>query len=302
MIKSVHYGQYEFAPWHQNSQYINLEAKSLKSYRCKEPRPLWKALTDNDAGVPEIDLHLCPRCFLYSSCAEDLDSHKPNCRYAQTTPGQIVYNDGTLTIREFDGADTSTRLYLQCVALFGKCFLETKSICFALDGFIFYIVYENSSNLVAGFFSKEKRSWHNYNLACVVVLPPFQKRGIGRLLVGLSYYISRLGHTVGAPEQPLSEHGLKSYESYWRTEIARYLCLKPLKCVTIRSISDATGIDPCDIVSTLQTMGALSHNKNGDPALEFRIIYNFLKKTPLPPPFDESSVVSGWRPLSNVSD
>ena len=44
-----------------------------------------------------------------------------------------------------------------------------------------------------GYFSKEKHSDLNYNLACVLVFPPYQRRGWGTFLLSFSYALSKVG-------------------------------------------------------------------------------------------------------------
>ncbi|KAI0886945.1 acyl-CoA N-acyltransferase [Annulohypoxylon maeteangense] len=76
---------------------------------------------------------------------------------------------------------------------------------------------------VVGFFSKEKLSWDNNNLACILVFPPWQRKGLGALLMGVSYEISRREGILGGPEKPISELGRKGYKRFWAGEIARWL-------------------------------------------------------------------------------
>ena len=54
---------------------------------------------------------------------------------------------------------------------------------------------------VVGFFSKEKMSWDNNNLACILVFPPWQKQGLGQILMGASYEMSRREDRLGGPEK-----------------------------------------------------------------------------------------------------
>jgi len=61
---------------------------------------------------------------------------------------------------------------------------------------------------VVGFFSKEKLSWDNNNLACILVFPPWQKRGFGQVLMGVSYELGRREGRLGGPEK--REHYCKS--------------------------------------------------------------------------------------------
>lgn len=59
----------------------------------------------------------------------------------------------------------------------------------------------NARPQVVGFFSKEKLSWDNNNLACILVFPPWQKRGFGQVLMGVSYELGRREGRLGGPEK-----------------------------------------------------------------------------------------------------
>jgi histone acetyltransferase HTATIP len=63
-----------------------------------------------------------------------------------------------------------------------------------------------SQGQVVGFFSKEKMSWDNNNLACILVFPPWQKQGLGQILMGASYEMSRREERLGGPEKRPSPH------------------------------------------------------------------------------------------------
>ena len=108
-----------------------------------------------------------------------------------------------------------TQLFCQNLSLFAKLFLENKSVCYDLTSFNYYLLVYNNSNVssstpdedesssqqVIGFFSKEKMSWDNNNLACILVFPPWQKRGLGKILMGVSYELSRKEGRIGGPEK-----------------------------------------------------------------------------------------------------
>ena len=108
-----------------------------------------------------------------------------------------------------------------------------------------------------GYFSKEKHSPEEYNLACILTLPPFQRKGYGKFLISLSYELSKLEGKVGSPEKPLSDLGKLSYRSYWTFVILRTLRAHAGEPLSIRQISAQTSIKVEDILSTLQALGAI---------------------------------------------
>lgn len=72
-----------------------------------------------------------------------------------------------------------------------KLFLDNKTLYYDTDGFKFYVLTEQhhkarSKDQMIGYFSKEKVSYDNYNLACIMTLPTHQQKGYGRLLIELS--------------------------------------------------------------------------------------------------------------------
>lgn len=48
-----------------------------------------------------------------------------------------------------------------------------------------------------GYFSKEKCSEEGYNLACILTLPCYQKKGYGKFLISFSYELSKIEGKVG---------------------------------------------------------------------------------------------------------
>ena len=108
-----------------------------------------------------------------------------------------------------------------------------------------------------GYFSKEKHSPEEYNLACILTLPPFQRKGYGKFLISLSYELSKLEGKVGSPEKPLSDLGKLSYRSYWTYVILITLRDHKGEPLSIKQISGMTSIKVEDILSTLQALGAI---------------------------------------------
>ncbi|GAA6043895.1 hypothetical protein JCM8097_004293 [Rhodosporidiobolus ruineniae] len=50
-----------------------------------------------------------------------------------------------------------------------------------------------------GFFSREKESAENYNVACILTLPQYQRMGYGKLLIEFSYELSKKEGKLGSP-------------------------------------------------------------------------------------------------------
>ncbi|KAI0358830.1 acyl-CoA N-acyltransferase [Trametes cingulata] len=166
-------------------------------------------------------LWVCDRCFKYMAEGLSWELHVKKCT-RRSPPGRKVYQRGAHIIWEVDGA--KEKLYCQNLSLFGKLFIDIKTLFFDCDNFLFYILTDADSQRdhVLGFFSKEKLSYDDYNLACIVVLPPYQKKGYGMLLIEFSYELSRRAGKIGTPERPLSDLGLRSYLTYWISTLIRF--------------------------------------------------------------------------------
>ncbi|KAF9556339.1 acyl-CoA N-acyltransferase [Agrocybe pediades] len=170
----------------------------------------------------ESMLWVCHFCFKYMVDGILWELHKKDCKMKHP-PGRKVYQRGAHTIWEVDGA--REKLYCQNLALFGKLFIDVKTLFFDCDNFLFYILTDakSSEDHILGFFSKEKLSYDDYNLACIMTLPQYQRKGYGMLLIEFSYELSRREGKVGSPERPLSDLGLRSYLAYWVSTIIRFL-------------------------------------------------------------------------------
>ncbi|KAK4124321.1 acyl-CoA N-acyltransferase [Parathielavia appendiculata] len=226
---------------------------------------------------------------------------------------EVVQDEGEWSIWEVDGQEDV--LFCQNLSLFAKLFLDNKSVFFDVTGFnYFLLVYSPPAqattttatatntaaathpvattttqprNQIVGFFSKEKISWDNNNLACILVFPPWQRKGLGSLLMGVSYEISRREGLLGGPEKPISDLGKKGYKRFWAGEIARWLLTlqpqrlssgnghhqggrddqqkEPVVVVDIETCSQATWIAPDDCLLVLREMGVAEDAGTGPP-------------------------------------
>ncbi|UZJ56181.1 hypothetical protein CBS101457_005501 [Exobasidium rhododendri] len=173
---------------------------------------------------PANALWVCDGCFKYMRTYGGYTVHKKDCKQTHP-PGRKVYQRGAHIVWEVDGAQE--KLYAQNLCLFGKLFIDHKTIYFDVEPFTFYVLTDATSQFdhVLGYFSKEKVSYDDYNLACIITFPPFQKKGFGTLMIEFSYYLSSFSTILGTPERPLSDLGFKGYISYWSAVILRTLAI-----------------------------------------------------------------------------
>ncbi|OAX40490.1 acyl-CoA N-acyltransferase [Rhizopogon vinicolor AM-OR11-026] len=207
-------------------------------------------LTRSHLSGEKSILWVCDRCFKYMAEGAAWEMHIKHCD-RRHPPGRKVYQRGAHIIWEVDGA--KDKLYCQNLSLFGKLFIDVKTLFFDCDNFLFYILTDADSQRdhVLGFFSKEKISYDDYNLACIIVLPPYQRKGYGMLMIEFSYEVSRRAGKIGTPERPLSDLGLRSYLTYWVATLIRFfrrlLAVLPPDRPTITSsggLPELTGVLP----------------------------------------------------------
>jgi len=100
-----------------------------------------------------------------------------------------------------------------------------------------------------GYFSKEKESAENYNVACILTLPQHQRHGFGKLIIQFSYELSKKEGKLGSPEKPLSDLGLLSYRAYWADTIVDLL-VNSADELSIDDIAQKTSITHADVMNT----------------------------------------------------
>ncbi|KAI1292005.1 Histone acetyltransferase KAT8 [Halotydeus destructor] len=204
-------------------------------------------------------LWICEFCLKYMKLEKTYRFHQGDCVWRQP-PGKEIYRKASVSVYEVDGKDH--KIYCQNLCLLAKLFLDHKTLFFDVEPFMFYILCEIDKHgaHIVGYFSKEKESPDGNNLACILTLPPYQRKGYGKFLIAFSYEVSKLEGSIGSPEKPLSDLGKLSYRSYWS-----WVLLEILRdfrgTLTIRDLSQMTSITQNDIIGTLQSLNMVKYWK-----------------------------------------
>ncbi|XP_073946245.1 histone acetyltransferase Tip60 isoform X5 [Choristoneura fumiferana] len=211
-------------------------------------------------------IYICDFCLKYRKSRKCLERHLIKCKLKHP-PGNEIYRKGSISFFEIDGR--KNKCYAQNLCLLAKLFLDHKTLYYDTDPFLFYVMteYDSRGFHIVGYFSKEKESTEDYNVACILTLPPYQRKGYGKLLIEFSYELSKFEGKTGSPEKPLSDLGLLSYRSYWAQTILDILMhSKPVgdnekPIITINEICEMTSIKKEDVISTLQNLNLINYYK-----------------------------------------
>ncbi|XP_044732299.1 histone acetyltransferase KAT7 [Chrysoperla carnea] len=238
-------------PYTKGTKYIEMGKFEMEVW-YQSPYP------EDYARLPK--LYLCEYCLRYMKSRTILQRHVVKCVWRHP-PGEEVYRKDKICVWEVDGK--KYKLYCQNLCLLAKFFLDHKTLYYDVEPFLFYVmtIMDNEGCHTVGYFSKEKNSFLNYNVSCILTLPPYQRQGYGRLLIDFSYLLTRVEGKIGSPEKPLSDLGLISYRSYWKDVLLAYLCARPGTQLSIKDISQEMAINSYDIVSTLQALGMMKYWK-----------------------------------------
>ena len=205
----------------------------------------------------EPKLYMCEFCLKYMRKRHTYERHMEKCELRHP-PGNEVYREEGVSVFEVDGK--RNKIYCQNLCLLSKLFLDHKTLYYDVDPFLFYVLTEVDAEgcHIVGYFSKEKVSPDNYNLACIMTLPPFQRKGYGTFLISLSYELSKREGAVGSPEKPLSDLGTLGYRSYWTRVLLDLIRSRAGgDGLSIRDMSRETAIATDDIIDTFRALGSI---------------------------------------------
>ena len=233
-LSRVQMGQYELEPWYFS------------------PYPL--SFTEEDM------IYVCEYCLSYFASPRSFTRHRQKCTLLHP-PGNEMYRDDDVSFFEIDGR--RQRTWCRNLCLLSKLFLDHKTLYYDVDPFLFYCmaIRDNHGCHLIGYFSKEKESAEGYNVACILTLPQYQRKGFGKILIQFSYELSKREGKLGSPEKPLSDLGLLGYRAYWQDTIVDLLIEEGRSEITVEELGSLSAMTTADVLHTLQNLNMLRYNK-----------------------------------------
>lgn len=121
-------------------------------------------------------------------------------------------------------------------------------------------------------------SWDNNNLACILIFPPWQRKGLGKILMGASYHLSRLEGRFGGPEKPLSALGRKGYMQFWQARVARCVLGCKKGGVSVRVLAERCWVLPEDVVGAVREMGVVGRRRGGGAVVSKKNVREWVER------------------------
>ncbi|EAY13891.1 MOZ/SAS family protein [Trichomonas vaginalis G3] len=269
-LDSIQYGKYNINCWYY-SPYLSLFTENRHMY-------------------------VCDTCCLYFKSKEEFmkHGHKKEC---QRPPGREIYRCGNISMFEVSGA--KHKVFCQCLSLLSKLFLDDVAVFYNVCQFNFFVLCEcdEFGAHVVSFFSRDYQWRDNNILACILVLPPWQKHGYGRLMISIAYEIARRNRIVGGPEKPLSDLGKLAFKAYWRDTIIKTMFEYKDKIRNVDDFQAITSIAKVDLLKTMKDMNLLYHTNEGwTTTLNIEEMKHWIENGPKPIPskFEFQSKMLTW--------
>ncbi|KAI9888610.1 MAG: Histone acetyltransferase [Vezdaea aestivalis] len=241
----------------QISRMRNIDRVQMGEFRLESwyfsPYPVEMTNTNTDL------LYICEFCLSYFGNTRTFERHRSKCTLMHP-PGNEIYRDENVSFFEIDGR--RQRTWCRNLCLLSKLFLDHKTLYYDVDPFLFYCMTtrdERGCHFV-GYFSKEKESAEGYNVACILTLPQYQRKGFGYLLIAFSYELSKREGRSGSPEKPLSDLGLLGYRAYWQATIVDLL-MDGRNETTVDELGTLSAMTTNDVLHTLQNLNMLRTSK-----------------------------------------
>ncbi|MCJ1231560.1 Histone acetyltransferase [Toensbergia leucococca] len=205
-------------------------------------------------------VYICEFCLSYFDSLTPFSRHRAKCTLLHP-PGNEIYRDDHVSFFEIDGR--RQRRWCRNLCLLSKLFLDHKTLYYDVDPFLFYCMATRDAHgcHLVGYFSKEKESAEGYNVACILTLPQYQRRGFGMLLIAFSYELSKREGKLGSPEKPLSDLGLLGYRAYWAQTVVEALTEEGRGEVSVEDLAGLSAMTTGDVLHTLQNLNMLRYSK-----------------------------------------
>ncbi|KAF9058803.1 histone acetyltransferase ESA1 [Rhodocollybia butyracea] len=202
-------------------------------------------------------LYICEFCLCFFPSPFMLSRHRLRCTLLHP-PGNEIYRHEDISFYEIDGKRQLG--WCRNLSLLSKCFFGSVKLFYNLLIYILQVIRDSAGCHIIGYFSKEKESAENYNVACILTLPHHQRHGYGKLLIEFSYELSKKEGKLGSPEKPLSDLGLLSYRAYW-SEVIVDLLVEWDGDISIDEVAQKTSITHADVMNTCITLQLFKHYK-----------------------------------------
>ena len=242
-------------------------------------------------GYHDIDcLYFCEYCLSFFVSEDALNRHMQKCTLLHP-PGNEMYRDPERNLAMFEVDGFRNPAYCENLGYLAKLFLDHKELLHTLDWFLFFVltVKDDYGYHVVGYFSKPKDFTLKTNLSCILTLPFHQRKGYGKLLINMSYELSKLEKRVGSPERPLSDLGRITYLGFWTQKIIEYILKMDGRPFSLDDIVTATSITYMDVTVSLERVNLIKkvdneviictnkqileaiYRKMGRPAIEVKV-------------------------------